>query len=40
MLIQDVEILDKVKLNINKRKTKKSQILLIDTQRRFDDFVA
>ena len=38
MLIQDVEILDKVKLNIKKKKTKKTQILLFDTQRRIDDY--
>ncbi len=38
MLIQDVEILDKVKLNIKKKKSKKTQILLFDTQRRVDDY--
>lgn len=38
MLIQDVEILDKVKLNIRKKKSKKTQILLFDTQRRVDDY--
>ena len=38
MLIQNVEILDKVKLNIVKRKSKKTQILLFDTQRRLDDY--
>ena len=38
MLIQGVEILDKVKLNVKKRKTKKTQILLFDTQRRIDDY--
>ena len=40
MLIQDVEILDSSKLNITRRKTKKTQILLIDTQRRFDDYIS
>jgi len=39
MLIQDVEILDKNVLNIVRKKTKKTQILLYDTQRRVDDFV-
>ena len=34
-----MEIVDKSILNITKKKTKKSQILLYDTQRRFDDFV-
>ena len=37
MLVQDVEILDN--LNIVKRKSKKTQILLYDTQRRIDDFI-
>lgn len=31
--------LDKKKLKINRRKTKKKQILLYDTQRRFEDFI-
>lgn len=35
----DVEILDKKKINIVRRKTKKSQILLFDTQRRIDDYI-
>lgn len=39
LIIEDVEFLDKKKLNIYKRKTKKTQILLFDTQRRFDDYV-
>jgi hypothetical protein len=39
LVIQDVEILDKSKLNISKRKSKKTQILLYDTQRRVDDFI-
>jgi hypothetical protein len=38
--IQNVEILDENNLNIIKRKTKKTQILLYDTQRRFDDFIS
>jgi len=37
--ILNVEDLDKKKLNIYRRKTKKKQILLYDTQRRFDDFI-
>ena len=37
MLVHDVEILDN--LNIVKRKSKKTQILLYDTQRRVDDFI-
>ena len=39
LVIQDVEILDKSNLNISKRKSKKTQILLYDTQRRVDDFM-
>lgn len=39
MLVHDVEILDKNNLNIIKRKSKKTQILLYDTQRRVDDFI-
>lgn len=39
MLVHDVEILDKNNLNIVKRKSKKTQILLYDTQRRVDDFI-
>ena len=38
MLVQDVENLDKSKLNIVKRKSKKNQIFLYDTQRRLEDF--
>lgn len=37
MLVQDVEILDS--LNIIRRKSKKTQIFLYDTQRRTDDFI-
>jgi hypothetical protein len=39
LTIQGVEALNNKKLNINKRKTKKSQILLFDTKRRLDDYV-
>ena len=38
MLVQYVEDLDKSKLNVVKKKSKKSQILLYDTKRRLDDF--
>ena len=38
MLVQDVEILDNVDLKIIKKKSKKTQIFLYDTQRRMDDF--
>ena len=37
MLVQDVEILDN--LNITRKKSKKTQIFLYDTQRRMDDFL-
>jgi len=37
--IQNVENLSDVKLNVYKRKTKKTQIFLYDTQRRVDDFI-
>jgi N-acetyl-anhydromuramyl-L-alanine amidase AmpD len=37
--IQNVETLSNVKLNIIKRKSKKTQIFLYDTQRRIDDFI-
>jgi N-acetyl-anhydromuramyl-L-alanine amidase AmpD len=37
MLVQDVEILDN--LIINRKKSKKTQIFLYDTQRRLDDFL-
>ena len=39
LVVHDIEKIDKDKLNITKRKTKKTQILLYDTQRRIDDFV-
>lgn len=38
--IYDVEGVDKKKLNVIRRKTKKTQIVLYDTQRRFDDFIS
>jgi N-acetyl-anhydromuramyl-L-alanine amidase AmpD len=37
--IQSAESLSDIKLNISKRKSKKSQIILYDTQRRIDDFI-
>ena len=39
LAIHNIETIDKSKLNIIKRKSKKTQILLYDTQRRVDDFV-
>jgi N-acetyl-anhydromuramyl-L-alanine amidase AmpD len=39
MLVHDVEIIDRNELNIVRRKSKKTQILLYDTQRRADDFI-
>ena len=39
LVIHDIETIDKSKLNIVRKKTKKKQILLYDTQRRIDDFV-
>ena len=39
LTIRDVEILDKSKLNIIKKKSVKTQIFLYDTQRRADDFI-
>lgn len=39
LVIHDIETIDKSKLNIVKKKSKKKQILLYDTQRRMDDFV-
>lgn len=39
LVIQDVEGLDKNKLNVSKRKSKKTQILLFDTRRRIDDYI-
>ncbi len=40
MEIQDVGILDENELNVVRRTSKKTQILLYDTQRRTDNFVA
>jgi N-acetyl-anhydromuramyl-L-alanine amidase AmpD len=37
--VQNADVLNDVKLSINKRKTKKTQIFLYDTQRRIDDYV-
>jgi hypothetical protein len=39
LMIHKIETIDDSKLNIKKRKFKKTQILLYDTQRRIDDFV-
>jgi N-acetyl-anhydromuramyl-L-alanine amidase AmpD len=39
MLVHNVEGLDSKKLNIYRKKTKKTQILLYDTKRRADDFI-
>ena len=39
MLVQDVEILDNINLNLVRKKSKKTQIFLYDTQRRLDDFI-
>ena len=39
LTIYNVEVLDKKKLNIHKKKTRKKQILLFDTQRRIDDYI-
>jgi N-acetyl-anhydromuramyl-L-alanine amidase AmpD len=39
LVIHNVDVLVKNKLNIKKRKSKKTQILLYDTQRRSEDFI-
>lgn len=39
LVIHNVDVLDKSKLNVVRRKSKKTQILLYDTQRRSDDFI-
>lgn len=39
LVVHDIETIDKDKLNIHKRKSKKTQIFLYDTQRRVDDFI-
>ena len=38
--ILNVEDIDYKKININRRKTKKTQIMICDTHRRFDDFIS
>ncbi len=40
LVVHDIETIDKSKLNVLKRKSKKTQIFLFDTQRRIDDYVA
>jgi len=37
--ILNVDIIDEKKINVVRRKTKKTQIFLFDTQRRFDDYI-
>ena len=39
LTIYNVETIDESKLNIHRKKSKKTQILLYDTQRRVDDFI-
>lgn len=39
MLVHNVDVLDNKKLNIHRKKTKKTQIFLYDTKRRIDDFI-
>jgi hypothetical protein len=39
LVVHNIETIDSQELNIHKRKTKKTQILLYDTQRRVDDFI-
>jgi len=39
MLVQDAEIIDSKDFNVIRRKSKKTQIFLYDTQRRVDDFL-
>jgi len=39
LMIHKIETIDSSELNVKKRKFKKTQILLYDTQRRIDDFV-
>ena len=39
LTIHNIETIDVGKLNVGKKKTKKTQIFLYDTQRRIDDFV-
>jgi hypothetical protein len=40
LTIYNVEVLDKNKLKIYRRHTKKKQILLFDTQRKLDDYIS
>lgn len=39
MMIYNIDILDKRKLNIVRKKSKKTQIFLFDTERRVDDYI-
>jgi hypothetical protein len=39
LTIYNIETIDESKLNIHRKKSKKTQILLYDTQRRVDDFI-
>ena len=39
MSIYEIETIDNKTLNVSRRKSKKTQILLYDTQRRVDDFI-
>jgi hypothetical protein len=39
LVVHNIETIDSRELNIHKRKSKKTQILLYDTQRRVDDFI-
>ena len=39
LVVHNIETIDSQELNIHKRKNKKTQILLYDTQRRVDDFI-
>jgi N-acetyl-anhydromuramyl-L-alanine amidase AmpD len=39
LVVHDIETIDRDNLNVVKRKSKKTQIFLYDTQRRVDDFV-
>ena len=40
LAIQTIETVDRNSLKINRRKSKKSQIFLFDTQRRFEDYIS
>ena len=39
MIIYNIDKLDKRKLNIVRKKSKKTQIFLFDTERRIDDYI-